>query len=144
MSGLVLRFPALREMPEEIEYSYPRYLDRYLKKYQRYLSVTKGGHDWFLRQPWPGNYIQLDRFCERLVLSAPRRSIDERLLGDLMQETAPAPAAPPAPAAYPNEEARRIAQALAKNLGRRQETAQDLGISVSTLWRKIKKYHIGV
>lgn len=61
-----------------------------------------------------------------------------------MQETAPAPAAPTAPAAYPNEEAQRIAQALAKNLGRRQETAQDLGISVSTLWRKIKKYHIGV
>ena len=52
--------------------------------------------------------------------------------------------APPASAAYPNEEAQRIAQALAKNLGRRQETAQDLGISVSTLWRKIKKYHIGV
>lgn len=42
MSGLVLRFPALREMPEEIEYSYPLYLNRYLKKYQRYLSVTKG------------------------------------------------------------------------------------------------------
>lgn len=144
MSGLVLRFPALREMPEEIEYSYPLYLNRYLKKYQRYLSVTKGGHDWFLRQPWPGNYIQLDRFCERLVLSAPRRSIDERLLGDLMQEVSPAPAAPTTPAAYPNEEAQRIAQALAKNLGRRQETAQDLGISVSTLWRKIKKYHIGV
>ena len=36
------------------------------------------------------------------------------------------------------------AEVLAKNLGRRQETAQDLGISVSTLWRKIKKYHIGV
>lgn len=144
MSGLVLRFPALREMPEEIEYSYPLYLNRYLKKYQRYLSVTKGGHDWFLRQPWPGNYIQLDRFCERLVLSAPRRSIDERLLSDLMQEVSPAPVAPPASAAYPNEEAQRIAQALAKNLGRRQETAQDLGISVSTLWRKIKKYHIGV
>ena len=143
MGGLVLRFPALREMPEEIAYSYPLYLNRYLKKYQRYLSVTKGGHDWFLRQPWPGNYIQLDRFCERLVLSAPRRSIDERLLDDLMQEVSPAPASPPAPAAYPNEEAQRIAQALAKNLGRRQETAQDLGISVSTLWRKIKKYHIG-
>lgn len=61
-----------------------------------------------------------------------------------MQEVSPAPVAPPASAAYPNEEAQRIAQALAKNLGRRQETAQDLGISVSTLWRKIKKYHIGV
>ena len=36
------------------------------------------------------------------------------------------------------------AEVLAKNLGRRQETAQDLGISVSTLWRKIKKYHNGV
>lgn len=143
MSGLVLRLPALREMPEEIAYSYHLYLGRYLKKYQRYLSVTNGGHDWFLRQPWPGNYIQLDRFCERLVLSAPRRSIDERLLSDLMQEVSPAPVDPPASAAYPNEEAQRIAQTLAKNLGRRQETARELGISMSTLWRKIKKYHIG-
>ena len=35
------------------------------------------------------------------------------------------------------------AEVLAKNLGRRQETARELGISMSTLWRKIKKYHIG-
>ena len=50
---------------------------------------------------------------------------------------------PPVSVAYPNEEAQRIAQTLAKNLGRRQETARELGISMSTLWRKIKKYHIG-
>lgn len=147
LCGLTIQMPPLRESPGEIEYSCQVYLQRYLKKYQRYLSVTKGGHDWFLSQSWPGNYIQLERFCERLVLSAPCRSIDERLLTALASEMLPARQSMASSSETPyflevNREAAEIVAALTKNLGKRRETAQELGISTSTLWRKIKKYNI--
>lgn len=146
LSGLPLKIPPLRRRKEELQHTCERYVQQYLKTYQRYLTLTEGGKAWFLAQDWPGNDLQLERFCERLVLSAPRRSIDERLLTTLYQETTPIPrpAAQDAPAAsgYIAPEAVKITEALTKHLGNRSATAQELGISTSTLWRKMKKYNI--
>jgi transcriptional regulator with PAS, ATPase and Fis domain len=36
----------------------------------------------------------------------------------------------------------RIREALEQNVGNRQKTAEQLGISTSTLWRQMKKYDI--
>ncbi len=146
LSGLSLRIPPLRSCPDELQRTYEGYLQQYLSKYQRYLSVTEGGAAWFLAQDWPGNYLQLDRFCERLVLSAPRKSIDERLLASLYQETmsisCPAAQETPPSSSYVAPEAEKIIAALTKNLGSRNATARELGISTSTLWRKMNKYQI--
>lgn len=146
LSGLSLKMPPLRSCPDELQRISQLYLQQYLKKYQRYLSVTAGGNAWFLAQDWPGNHLQLDRFCERLVLSAPRNSVDERLLDSLYQETtaiscqASQSTAPST--SYVAPEAAKIIAALTKNLGSRSVTARELGISTSTLWRKINKYNI--
>lgn len=143
LSGLSVQIPPLRETAGELQYEYHARLKKYLKKYQRYLSVTKGGEEWILSQTWPGNYIQLDSFCERLVLSAPRRSVDERLLESLYDQMVPAPPERSMqPSIVQNDEAAQIAMVLNKNLGRRAQSAKELGISTSTLWRKIRKYHL--
>lgn len=148
LSGLTLELPPLRELPGELERLSQKYLARYLARYQRYLSVTAAGKAWFLEQEWPGNYAQLERFCELLVLSAPRRSVDPSLLSMLYRKTT---------CIYPKHdaglselregylppEAERIKEALAKNLGSRKAAAQELGISTSTLWRKMNRYSIG-
>lgn len=147
LSGLTLELPPLRELPGELEWLFQKYLDRYLKQYQRHLSVTTAANIWLREQGWPGNHMQLDRFCELLVLSAPKRSVDVSLLAPLYQKTVclyPAQPAEPAPPAdnYLPPEALRIHAALMHNLGNRKAAARELGISTSTLWRKINKYSL--
>lgn len=149
-SGLPLDIPPLRSLPQELEFFSQKYLNWYLKRYQRHLSVTAGGKAWFLEQSWPGNYVQLERFCERLVLCASHRSVDEKTLAALYREMLPwLPNAlgckshdPVEETAFLPPEAVNIQKVLAKNLGNRGNTARELGISTSTLWRKINKYHI--
>lgn len=144
LSGLPLELPSLRHSPEHLTAAFQESLAKYCKRYQRTLTVTAGGTTWLSRQDWPGNYVHLDRFCELLVLSAPRRYADENLLATLYRKTVPAIPLPSeeALAHSTSAEVEKLKAALAKNLGNRSATAQDLGISTSTLWRKLKKYNI--
>ena len=147
LNCLTLRLPPLRDFAEEIFPLADTYIQTYLKKYKRYISVTAGGKAWFSQQEWPGNLLQLEHFCERLVLLSPRRSVDEVQLSSLYQTMAPhfhheEPAKPEQ--VYVDAEAGRILAALSLYQGNRTATAKALGISTSTLWRKIKKYRIKI
>ena len=151
LCGLPLELPPLNELPCELERLVQMYLRQYLDRYQRYLSVTAEARAWFLEQKWPGNHMQLERFCELLVLSAPRRSVDKGVLSALYRKTALAYPEYRTGASEPQEaerylppEALRIKEALATHLGNRKATAQELGISTSTLWRKINKYNLRI
>lgn len=150
LCGLTLELPPLCELPGELEFLFQKELHQYLERYQRYLSVTAEGKAWFLAQKWPGNHLQLERFCELLVLSAPRRSVDENVLSALYQKTACVypedTSVPPAAETEPYlpPEAIQIKEVLLQNLGNRKAAAQALGISTSTLWRKINKYNLAV
>ena len=85
-----------------------------------------------------------------MVLTADRHSIDELQIGRLLAELYP----PGLSAAeLPREkqeaqeltesrEAREILRILAEEGGSRERTAQRLGISKATLWRRMKKFHI--
>ncbi len=123
------------------------------ERYSRYHVLTQGAWKAALEYPWEGNLFQIENFCERLILTADRRSIDEvgihRLLGELY------PAAPdkeegqfqeetrkeePVPDSYMSDGERELYEALRRYDGSRQKTAEALGISKATLWRKMKKY----
>ena len=96
---------------------------------------------------WPGNLIQVEAFCDYLILTAKKRSIDQiqvkealrGLFGNLKSgpdgETR-------TKGSYLDSQEQKIRDALKKNGGRREETARFLGISKSTLWRYMKKYEI--
>ena len=74
------------------------------------------------------------------MLTATRRSIDEAAVRALWEEMFPPRQDAPAPGGEPqSREAQRILSALRENDGSRSLTAQQLGISTTTLWRKIKK-----
>ena len=89
--------------------------------------------------------VQLRAFCQHLILTAQRRTIDEvdirRLYGRMYFAAAPAPAAQAARESLRiGGEAERISRLLAQYNGNRSRTAAALDISTTTLWRKIKKY----
>lgn len=115
-----------------------------------------------LRHDWPGNVRELEHVMERAVVLCPGVTITSN---DLPQELArsnasPEPVSelqmtqPPAPAASPTGTASagvetdahvavsRILSVLGKCGGNKAKAARLLGIDRSTLYRKIKEYHI--
>ena len=121
--------------------------------YSRYHVLTKGALEVLLAYPWKGNLFQIESFCERLILMAGKRSIDEIAVRKLLEELYPErlseqtakakkeTAVEEAARTLPDE-AIQIKELLHKFSGSREKTAQALGISKATLWRHMKKYGI--
>ena len=151
LSGHELYVPALRERPEDLKQKIDDMIRGYRRKYNRYHVLTKGALEVLYKYPWRGNLVQLESFCDSLILTADKRSIDEIAVKELLREFYPehmmylsVPAATEyseKPFAY-SEDAQRILETLRKHGGNREKTAQELGISKATLWRHMKKYGI--
>ncbi len=92
LMSLVLRVPSLRERPEDLARLIEDKVKESCEQYSRYHILTKGALDCLKEYSWPGNYLQLEGFIRRLILTAEKRSIDEiavrKLLGLLYPETA--------------------------------------------------------
>ena len=107
------------------------------------LPMSPHTEEALLQYSWPGNVRELENALERAAALAPGRRIER---DDLPEEVWRAPLAPPlvpliALGVRPLEEIEReyILAALAKNHGHQTRTAAELGIGVSTLYRKLKK-----
>jgi len=105
---------------------------------------------------WPGNVRQLRNYAERLVMNCSlrcSRDVVDVLYRELVQQVpaAPDPAPPPLSpsalrerlkaSALENEKG-MIMEALTKARYRKNLAAQALGVSRTTLWRKIKEFDI--
>ena len=146
LNTLSVTVPPLRERREDISYWTDQFLMHYRERYKRYITLTAGGKQQLMNCRWDGNAVQLRAFCQHLILSARRRTIDEVDVRRLYEKMYPVPAgagAPPLRAdAYPGGEAETIAGTLRRCGGSRSRAAAALGISTTTLWRKIKKYDL--
>ncbi|MEY8339254.1 PrpR N-terminal domain-containing protein [Lachnospiraceae bacterium 62-35] len=151
LEGLTLEVPPLRERKEDLKEKISLCLDGACERYSRYHVLTEGGWKCLLEYPWPGNSLQVESFAERLVLTAGKRSLDEGSVGELLDELYSSPVEEWGARARERpsystlalcKEAEEIQAALEKYGGSREKTAACLGISKSTLWRKMKKYRI--
>lgn len=144
LAGLRIDLPPLKKRPEDLADILDKTFQQVCDTFHRYHVITSGGMELLKSYDWPGNIIQVNSFLERLVLTATHRSIDENAIRRLWQQMFPEPRHDSEETIVPNQsrEAQRIAQALARNDGNRALTAQELGISTTTLWRKIKKLGI--
>lgn len=148
LNTLPLSLPALRTVPEDVTYWTEILLKRYRKQYKRYIQLTAGGLQQMGKFAWEGGLIQLDAFCQHLVLTVHHRTMDENAVRRLYLSMYP-PLSPVSHAAAGKEtlkenshESDAILASLQRHQGNRGDTAAELGISVTTLWRKMKKYGI--
>lgn len=145
LQGCSLRIPPLRDRPEDLEEIFDRYFRAYTRQYSRPLTLTEGGRKQILKFKWPGNRIQVKGFCERLALSSRKRSVDEvalRKLYDLLYPDLRDEGGKSRVVVYRSQEAEELSVILRKHNGNRAEAARELGISTTTLWRRMKKYGI--
>ncbi len=149
LEGLAVSIPPLRERKEDLEFKIRETIRDCCEHYSRFHVLTKGAYQVLLHYPWKGNLIQVENFCERLVLTAEKRSLDEAAVENLLDRLYPDEKKDESePTSTEKEEipfpmeAVKIKETLFMMGGNREKTAKELGISKATLWRKMKKYHL--
>ena len=142
---LRLSLPPLRTRPDDLNQAIDMCLDDCVVKFNRYVVLTREARRLLMDYPWPGNYIQLRAFLERMVLTAPARTVNDGYVRSLLEELYPLPVVRAQGQALPaavSPEAARLAEVLSRNGGSRAAAAAELGISKTTLWRRMKQYGI--
>ena len=135
LNVLTLNVPPLRRHPEDIPELLYGFLREESERHSGHvLSIEKEALGPIIRYAWPGNVRELRNFAERLAVfsdSAVASSADvHRALGGPVQTV-------------PEEcDAAQIMRLLERHGGSRKETAAELGIDTSTLYRRMKKLGI--
>lgn len=153
LQGLCLNIPPLRECREDVKQLLENTVRDCCERFDRYHVFTPGAMEALLNYPWPGNRYQVENFCERLVLTASKRLLDEKMVLGVLTElfekaerkqdlqTANTKEAAQTES-WKDEQEELLVKTLKKYGGNRKKTAQELGISKSTLWRWMKKYSL--
>jgi DNA-binding NtrC family response regulator len=142
LNAVEIFLPPLRERREDIPLLAAHFLARSGRKYGRPdLSLTSSAVEALMRHAWPGNVRELRHSVERAVLLAEANEVNLEHLG-LRQ-------APEGSLRLENmqlDDAERILirKAIARNRGNVSRAAEDLGISRSALYRRLKRHGLQV
>jgi transcriptional regulator with PAS, ATPase and Fis domain len=150
-----LYLPPLRERMEDIECLCRHFLDRYSRvNHLKDISMAPGGMKILKAYSWPGNIRELEHFIERLVILSQSEIINDEIVKKMMndkqvyrnkrRESTPLSQQDPGDdqcieAVLKQMEYRRIKETLINVNGDKARAARMLGMSASTLWRKIKE-----
>ena len=147
LNVFTLKLPPLRERPEDIPAIARYYLGEYAQQYRASVDTVellKRVESDFQDYRWPGNVRELQNFAERLVvncLDRPLEEIDRRALGEILPELFLDSADRDRRGVLKAQEEEAILEALRRFSGDKQKVADFLGISTTTLWRRLK--HMG-
>ncbi len=138
---LAVEIPPLRLRSEDIPAAFDFSLARLAKQYGVVPPrLTVQGAEMIQGYPWPGNMRQLQNVCERIIALDERGIIDQEALAQAGIQSMVAPAPPTEEDALCGDVNPQQLQALLSN-GQysKADIAKILGISRTTLWRKLKE-----
>lgn len=135
---LRLRLPPLRERREDV----PALVRHLLKgNASELLEHTPTLLARLCDHHWPGNVRQLGNIVERLSVMSQCSALIPGWLDDALDDLSPTtPDVNGEPAMKPPSERDILFAALVRAGGNRQSAAEHLGISTTTLWRRMKKF----
>ncbi|KGE04499.1 sigma 54-interacting transcriptional regulator [Pseudohaliea rubra] len=142
-----LRLPPLRQRKEEVPAIARHYVAHYAAEYDVAVpvdAVLDLVEPLFDAYHWPGNIRELQNFTERLVVNcgkAAHVSLSRNEVLDILPELTRQDQGY-ASGALKDLEASAIVRAMEKFGGDRQQVAAYLGISPTTLWRRLKKLEV--
>jgi transcriptional regulator with PAS, ATPase and Fis domain len=134
-----IEIPPLRERRADIEPLARALLARVAARQGRNLRLSVDAMRVLLDHPWPGNARELENALEYAVAVCRGQTILPEDLPDVAAPSAPAAAAPADADAVSRTSVAALRAALEANHWRRIEAARALGISRSTLWRKMRE-----
>jgi PAS domain S-box-containing protein len=141
-----LSIPPLSERRQDIPFLVDHFIQRFnARRGKRIQGVTPAVMEILMRHPLPGNVRELENIIEYAFAFCHNGLIDLRHLPDDLQpdEERTQPAAQPVPKPLlEKSEEEAIRRVLSQHRGNRARTADELGISRTTLWRKMKRHGI--
>ena len=146
LNTLEFRVPALRERPEDILPLSRFFLQKHGNRYQKTdLRLLKDAESLLLSYAWPGNIRELSHLIERAVLLCQSRQInaDDLALPPQHKANNNRGSNSPLPMLTLEQAERQlIQQALQQCRGNKQKSADLLGITKSSLYRRLDKYDL--
>ncbi len=146
LNSLVIKLHPLRKRKKDIVRFVEQFQAQFAEKYLKFLRIPEDTMNFITECDWPGNEIQLATYLERLFLTVPRKTVGEayarnvykELYGDRYRKELEKGTV----VTYENPEEEKIRKLLDSCHGSRKLVADELGISTTTLWRRMKKYGI--
>jgi two-component system response regulator AtoC len=146
-----LFLPPLADRDGDIELLTWHFIDEFSDEAERdIVGVSDAAMEAMLSYDWPGNVRELRNVVRRALIIGSESTIQlkdltpelrgEAVSADLATESATESAAEPV--TEQSLERRRLVDALDQAGGKKQEAADRLGISRTTLWRKLKEHGI--
>ena len=139
LNVITLQIPPLRERWGNIDDYVELFLGKYSDQFARNVILDSGARSVLRAYNWPGNVVELENLCERLVLSAKHWRIGKDLVRRLLEQGS---VLGEERLQHWKTEAETITDALRSVNGSRTFAAAKLGMSRTTLWRKMQKYNI--
>jgi DNA-binding NtrC family response regulator len=143
-----LHIPALRERPEDVPELIDHFLGIYRKRFKRpALDLTAEARLRMERYPWPGNVRELRNCLERAAALSADDLIQAALVLPMLSQAQTLASAPhflrasEPPQTLQELERQHILQILEGADGNRERASAILGISMRTLYRKLKEYN---
>lgn len=139
-----IELPPLRERIEDV----PLLIDNFIKRMNACLNksisgVSEDALNILMNYRFPGNVRELENIIERAAVLCKGRIIDvENLPSDILNASTVMGGRTGVSTSVAEAEADAIRFALRKNRGIRTKAARDLGISRTTLWRKMRRHGI--
>lgn len=138
-----VRIPALRDRPGDISPLVDYFLGVYCRKYKKEAKYASPATMAVLeRYAWPGNVRELQHAVERAVILSESDSLEP---GDFflpMPSATAAEAALPAGSSLDEIEKEAIRRVLHKHSGNISLAADELGLTRTSLYRRLKKYNL--
>jgi PAS domain S-box-containing protein len=141
-----LSIPCLRERREDIPYLIERFIQRFNAKRGKQIDgVTPAVMEVLMRHDFPGNVRELENIIEYGFVLCHGNMIDVRHLPEEMQSRAQEPAKTEHSTPrlkLEQAESDVIRSALTHTRGSIGKAAKELGVSRTTLWRKMKRFGV--
>lgn len=141
INTIKIKLPSLRERQEDIEGLAAFFIKRYCKKYGKHnLTLHPSALNKLQQYSWPGNIRELDHMTEKAVILSETRLLrpeDFQFSGGMTHKERKRKVF-----SLEANEKIIIRNAMGECNGNLSETADQLGITRATLYRKIKKYDL--
>jgi PAS domain S-box-containing protein len=145
-----VHLPPLRERREDVPLLVRHFIDKYRGRYfkgreQQFDGISNRALALMMEYPWPGNVRELEHAIEYAMISTTSNRIERAFLPAPLRQLQPSDAAVAAegargtPDPAPEDGRGALLRALERNRWNESLTARALGISRTTLWRRMKK-----
>lgn len=138
-----INIPPLRERKDDIPLLTYHFLNKYAKKFNKSIAgISEAAMSMLSSYTWHGNVRELENTIERAVIVETSHEISPLALPSEIKGEIPDPLSCVSLMSIEDMEKFLIKRTLRELQGQKNKAAESLGIDVTTLWRKLKKYQI--